>query len=332
MTFRGGRWNLRPAALRKVGFMSISVVVPTHDEGEMLRTTVTALLASLPADAEVVVVDDQSSDDSTKGLDAVPRLRVIRPPGRIGVAAARNLGAHAAAGSLLVFSDAHVEPDADWAGHFERALADPSVGAVGPAMVAMGSPSDAGYGRRWKDAALNAQWMPRRAAYPYPVPMLGGGFLAMRREVFEQTGGFDTGLLLWGGEDLELCARLWMLDYACLVLPAVRVAHLFRTRSPYPVPWELVLHNLLRIACVHFSDPALTRVVTSLRGHPAFPAALVRLLDSDVWTRRESVRARRAHDDDWYLTRFGMDLPIVSGPSLGHRPVSPARARGGSDS
>jgi GT2 family glycosyltransferase len=298
--------------------MSISVVVPTHNEGAMLRRTVTALLASLAADAEVIVVDDQSSDGSAKGIDGIPRLRVIRSPERIGVAAARNLGADAAAGSLLVFSDAHVEPDADWARHFERALADPSVGAVGPAILAMGAPSEAGYGRRWKDAALNAQWLPRQAAHPYPVPMLGGGFLAMRREVFEETGGFDTGLLLWGGEDLELCARLWMLDYPCLVLPTVRVAHLFRLRSPYPIPWEMVLHNLLRIACVHFSEPALTRVVTSLRRHPAFPAALVRLLESDVWTRRESVRGQRAHDDDWYLTRFGMDLPIVPGPALTH--------------
>ena len=298
--------------------MSISVVVPSHNEGAMLRRTVTALLASLPADAEVVVVDDQSSDDSTKGIDAIPRLRMIRSPERIGAVSARNLGADAAAGSLLVFSDAHVEPDADWARHFEQALADPSIGAVGPAILAMGSPHKAGYGRRWKDAALNAQWIPRQADDPYPVPMLGGGFLAMRREVFEETGGFDTGLLLWGGEDLELCARLWMLVYACLVLPAVHVAHLFRSRSPSPVPWELVLHNLLRIACVHFGDSALTRVITSLRGHPAFPAALARLLSSDVWARRESVRARRAHDDDWYLGRFGMDLPIVAGPALAH--------------
>jgi len=298
--------------------MGISVVVPTHNEGAMLHKTVTALLASLAADAEVVVVDDQSSDGSTKGIDGNRRLRVIRSPERIGVAAARNLGASAATGSLLVFSDAHVEADADWARHFERALADPGVGAVGPAVFAMGTSSEAGYGRRWKDAALNAQWLPRQASHPYPVPMLGGGFLAMRREVFEEMGGFDTGLLLWGGEDLELCARLWMMNYACLVLPTVRVAHLFRSRSPYPIPWEMVLHNLLRIACVHFSEPALTRVVTSLRRHSAFPAALVRLLQSDVWTRRESVRASRAHDDDWYLTRFGMDLPIVSGPALAH--------------
>jgi GT2 family glycosyltransferase len=299
--------------------MSISVIVATHNEGELLHRTVTALLASLAADAEVVVVDDRSSDGSTESLDvATPRLRMIRTRERIGVAAARNLGACAAIGSLLVFSDAHVKPDADWAMHFEQALADSSVGAVGPAILAMGGPSDAGYGRRWKDAALNAQWLRCQGDHPYPVPMLGGGFLAMRRNVFEETGGFDTGLLLWGGEDLELCARLWMLDYACLVLPTVRVAHHFRARSPSRVPWDVVLHNLLRIAVVHFGEPALTRVIASLRSHPAFPAALVRLVNSDVWTRRESVRALRAHNDDWYLTRFGMDLPIVTGPALAH--------------
>jgi GT2 family glycosyltransferase len=299
--------------------MSISVVVTTHNEGAMLRSTVTALLASLPVDGEILVVDDQSSDGSTGFIDSsLPRLRLIRSRVRMGVAAARNLGASEAAGSLIVFSDAHVQPDSDWARHFEQALADSSVGAVGPAIMAMGNSSDVGYGRRWRNAALDGQWLPCRGSDPYPVPMLGGGFLAMRRNVFEDTGGFDTGLLLWGGEDLELCARMWMLDYKCLVLPTVQVAHLFRARSPYPIPWPVYLHNLLRIAVVHFGEHALMRVVASLRSHPAFSEAFVRLLESDVWTRRESIRAKRVHDDEWYLSHFGMDLPIVSGPAESH--------------
>ena len=282
----------------------ISAVVVSHDEGPWLGRTVAGLLAG--GDGEVVVVDDGSTDGSAEGLDG-GRVRVIRPEGRLGIARARNLGASWARGDVLVFSDAHVDAPPGFAGPLAAALDRPGVGAVGPAIADVDRPEARAYGFRWADATLTPEWLAWPGPDPAPVPMLGGGFLALRREVFREVGGFDPGLILFGAEDAELGLRLWTLGYECLVVPAVEVAHQFRRHHHYAVPWQAVLHNLLRVAVVHFGPGRTERLVARVAGHPAFPAALARLAEGDAWTRRREVRAARRRDDDWFFERFPMD-------------------------
>jgi glycosyltransferase involved in cell wall biosynthesis len=285
---------------------SFTAVVPAHNEGESLRVTVHALLATLPTRAEVVVVDDGSSDGCADFLDgAYPSVRLVRPPRTLGAPAARNAGAQEARGDMLVFCDAHVLPPFGWAAAFEKVLADGGVGAVGPAISVIGAPSRVGYGLVWRDAALNVEWLPRRGRDPYPVPILGGCFVGLRREVFDATGGFDGGLEGCGGEDAELSLRLWLLGYRCVVIPDVVVAHRFRRVRPYDMNATAIPHNFLRIGVLHFGAERLAGLVRCLAGSRTFPAALAALVDGDGAARRAELRATRAHDDDWYFERFG---------------------------
>src|SRR5437773_5379480 len=92
----------------------ISVIVLSLNEGDMLRRTVEALDATLPPAAEIVVVDDGSTDASADFL-AQPnsRTRLFRVPG-LGVARGRNYGARQSRGRILVFSDAHIETPPGW--------------------------------------------------------------------------------------------------------------------------------------------------------------------------------------------------------------------------
>ena len=285
------------------------MVVISHNEGAHLRRTVHSLLASLPADGEIIVVDDHSTDSSADGLrTGYDGVRVLRPAERLGAAAARNYGAAQAGGEILVFSDAHVEVPLGWLAPLRTALARPRVGAVNPVVATMGHLESKGYGFRWQDSALNVEWLGPRGDAPYPVPFACSGFLALRREVFEAVGGFDPGLVLWGMEDSELSLRLWLLGYECLLVPSLEVAHLFRDSHPYKVHWEVLLHNMLRVAVVHFGAERTRRVVACLTGNRGFPAAFARLADSDAWTRRGAVRAARRYDDDWFFQRFGMEV------------------------
>jgi glycosyltransferase involved in cell wall biosynthesis len=48
----------------------VSVVIVTHNEGELLASTVASFLASLPEGGEIVVVDDLSTDGSAGQLPA----------------------------------------------------------------------------------------------------------------------------------------------------------------------------------------------------------------------------------------------------------------------
>lgn len=86
----------------------ISVIIPTYNRADMLRSTLTTLAEqSLPPNTfEVVVVDDGSSD-STQSItqDTYPyQLRVIRQENQ-GSTTARNRGAAESRGDLLVFLD-----------------------------------------------------------------------------------------------------------------------------------------------------------------------------------------------------------------------------------
>ena len=106
-------WAVR-AVRRRVGdrpalgdLGDVSVVVPARDEADSLPH----LLATLPADVEVIVVDDDSSD-GTAVVAAVSGARVVEsaplPDGWTGKSWACEQGAAAASGDTLVFVDADV--------------------------------------------------------------------------------------------------------------------------------------------------------------------------------------------------------------------------------
>jgi GT2 family glycosyltransferase len=281
------------------------VVVVSHNEGDRLRRTVHGLMATLPRDGDIVVVDDASTDGSADFLGpSYGSVQLVRSAERLGAPRARNRGAAVCRGDVIVFADAHVDVGFGWVSPFQAALDLPGAGAVGPAVSVMGNPAAKGYGLTWQDAALNVHWLGRQGEQPYAVPLLPGCFMAMRRNVLDICGGFDEGLPIWGSEDAELSLRLWLLGYECLIVPQVEVAHFFRERFPYELDWATLQHNLLRLGIVHFGPARLKRLVACLASNPAFPVAFAQLVEGDTWARREQFRAVRQHDDDWFFDRF----------------------------
>jgi GT2 family glycosyltransferase len=290
----------------------VSVVIPALNEGDYLRRTVEQVRATLPPRGEIVVVDDGSADGCCDFLRAAPGgVRLLEPsPMRLGVSGARNKGAAAAAGEIVVFLDGHVDMRAGWLDSLCAAARDPSVGAVGPGIAVMGRPDCCGWGMRYHDAALGIEWLPAPPGVPPGEPppavaMLAGACIAVRRDLFDAVGGFDEGLVRWGSEDAELSLRLWMAGYEQRIVPDVTIDHLFRERHPYAVDWAGILYNQLRVAFVHFTQERIRRVIERMKPFGDFAAACALLADSDTNLRRDEVQARRSRDDDAYFARFG---------------------------
>lgn len=81
---------------------------------------------------------------------------------------------------------------------------------------------------------------------------MAGGLFAMDRLYFNELGQYDSGMDIWGGENLEISFRIWMCGGQLLIAPCSRVGHIFRKRRPYGSPGgtDTMAHNSLRLAHV----------------------------------------------------------------------------------
>lgn len=157
--------------------MRISVVLPAKNEAAGLRRILPALRAVLPQ-AEVIVVDDGSSDD-TQAVAAEYATRVLVSPYSMGNGAAIKRGARAATGDVIVFMDADGQHDP---AHIPDLLAKLEAG-YDMAVGARARTGQANAGRGIANAFYNklASWMTG-----FRIMDLTSGFRAVRANRFRE--------------------------------------------------------------------------------------------------------------------------------------------------
>jgi hypothetical protein len=209
----------------------VSVVVVNWNAGEALTACLASVVPELAAADEVVLVDNASADGSLAAARARhPDVRVVETGGNLGFAGGANRGAGVARGDVLVF----LNPDARLLPGALRQLVDALLAAPGAGIAGGGLVDARG---RWQPGAarfapiphllldtapgrLAARWWraPRRVDWVY------GTFMAVRRELFRQLGGFDPRYFMYG-EDLDLCHRAAAVGARTLHVPAARAVH-----------------------------------------------------------------------------------------------------------
>jgi GT2 family glycosyltransferase len=215
----------------------VSIVVPVHDGGAAFERCLRSLRAVSPPPLEVIVVCDGCRDGSAAAArDADCRVLAIAGPR--GPAVARNLGAHAARGELLLFLDADVEVPPSLVGRVAaRFEADASLDAVIGSYD--DSPSDPGFLSQYRNLLHH---FVHQTASP-DASTFWGACGAIRRDVFAAAGGFDESYAAPSIEDIELGGRLKRAGRRIALDSALQVKHLKRWR-----PWTLVKTDVLRRA------------------------------------------------------------------------------------
>lgn len=287
-----------------------SIILPVKNEGLNIKATVDSMLrtaGNIPY--EIVVVDDNSEDGCCSFLAGRPytmsAVSLVTTAG-LGAPGARNAGAKAARGEILVFCDAHITVPQDWLDRLYKSFLLPGVSGVSPGIASMGNPQAVGYGQTWNDR-LEVKWLPRPSGMT-AVPLLPGGCQAFRREAFETVNGYDRGFKVWGHEDEEISLKMWLFGYSLYVDPYFNILHLFRPRHPYRVSIEHVNYNLLRLACSHFGGKRLASALSLLKDQMDFEKTLAEVMLSDVWEQRRDYLTRRKYDDRWFIKRFNIPL------------------------
>jgi len=201
------------------GRLTASVVIPAYNAASVLPGALAALAAqTLPAaDFEVIVVDDGSTD-ATAEKARILGARVLRQENR-GPAAARNAGAKAARGEILLFTDADCEPAPDWLARMLAPFADPAVmGAQGAYLTRQRS-----LAARFSQLEFEDRY--RLQEKNERISMLATYAAAYRLDAFLENEGFDERFTAANNEDAELSYRLHGKGLKLVFVPGAKVFH-----------------------------------------------------------------------------------------------------------
>jgi hypothetical protein len=220
----------------------LTIIVVNWNTRDLLGDCLASIDATAAGvDAEVVVVDNASSDGSPAMVrERFPQVQLIANAENTGFAFANNQAAHRSRAEylLLLNSDARLQPGAVQA-LLAAAAPQPRVGAVGAQLRNVDDTFQAshaafptlasefltlsGLGR-----VLHGQWYPsygpdeQRGARA--VEWVSGACLLVRRAAFEAVGGFDEGYFVYA-EEMDLCYRLRRAGWEVRYQPAARVVH-----------------------------------------------------------------------------------------------------------
>ncbi len=215
--------------------MSVSIVVPLFNRWDM---TAQCLASLAGVDAEIITVDNGSTDE-TADRDVTIRNRRNR-----GFAVACNQGARASTGDTIIFLNNDTEPTNGWLESL--AMAAQAVGIAGPKLIyADGRIQSSGI---WVDfdqpPGLEAVNRTDDHGSPF-VHAVTGACLAIRRDLFNDLGAFDTGF--WNGyEDVDLCLKARANGFRCLYEPRSVVVH-HESQSDRRERFKAVNENVARL-------------------------------------------------------------------------------------
>ena len=239
------QWPL-PSGLR------CRVVIPTRDRADLLDRCLHTLwqtrgLAAGNVALELVVLDNGSEEAATAELlqrwaeRLGPCFTVICDERRFNWSALNNRAVAGAPSDLLLFLNNDIEAlQPGWLEAMAAQALRPAVGAVGAVLLyPNGRIQHAGVATGLKGLADHVY-----AGLPHAAPVhrcrpqlltswgaVTGACLMLRRELFEQAGGFDEGFPV-EFNDLELCLRLSQQGYRHVVVPeAVLIHHESQSRT-----------------------------------------------------------------------------------------------------
>lgn len=230
--------------------MTISLVIPAYNEGKYLGECLACAVKQQASLAEIIVVNNASTDETALIAHRFPGVRVIDEPVK-GLTHARERGRREARGDIIAYIDADTHMPPGWVETVEAAFtADPRVVCVsGP--------------YRYYDASRFSRllgWLYWRVvawpAYRLSGYMVVGGNFAAKKKALAAVGGFDTTIVFYG-EDTNVARRLARVGQVKFMMGLTIDSSMRRLKK------EGVLRTALRYALNFLSEVFLHRPVTT---------------------------------------------------------------------
>ena len=197
---------------------SVSIIVCSYNGAKTLAACLESLGKLSYPDYEVILVDDGSTDDTAYIAAQFPTIRYMHQSNH-GLSHARNTGATAAKGEVLVYTDSDCMADVDWLYYLIGTLVSGNYAGVGGPNV----PPPA---QNWVQACVaGAPGGPSHVLLTDTVAEhIPGCNMAFYRWAFENVGGFDSEYHK-AGDDVDFCWRVQQAGGVIAFSPAAIVWH-----------------------------------------------------------------------------------------------------------
>jgi GT2 family glycosyltransferase/glycosyltransferase involved in cell wall biosynthesis len=309
---------------------TVSIIILNYNCREFLDACLTSVFRlEYPRDkVEVIVVDNASSDGSADWLrDKYPQVRCVANPENVGFARGIQRGAAVASGKYLAFLNQDMRVDAQWLAALVSTIqSEPGVACAG-SIVLNWTGEKIDYAGRSQDAlnlfpaeSVSANSL-RSSIQDEPFLFASGGAMLIRREIFQETGGFDPDYFLYH-EDVDLGWRLWSRGYRVLrstrsivyhkpgssaaLLPPATVAYWAQKHALYTA-----LKNLENTEVQQVLPRLLYFLIRRANfwefWHASFPKALHELVHEadSLWLKRSALKSARTRPDAEIFSECG---------------------------
>lgn len=222
----------------------VSIIIPTRDRAELLRSCVKGLVERTDYPAlEIIVADNGSVEPATlalfESLRADHGVRVLPLPGPFNYSRLNNQAIAEARGEIILFLNNDTDVIAsDWLREMVSLAVRPEIGAVGARLLfADGRVQHCGdvLGFGWPAgvAGHNGLFATRNDPGPYgtyaltrTMSAVTAACLAVRRTILDEVGGFDEVNLAVAFNDVDLCLRIRNAGYRNLLAAGAELYHL----------------------------------------------------------------------------------------------------------
>ncbi len=219
--------------------MKISVIIVTYNSEKSIRNCLSSVFSN-QLETEVIVVDNNSNDKTVEVVKQSPKVKLIQNSENLGFGKANNIAVKIASGDFLFF----LNPDCVLENNTIKNLvsyldSNSNVAVVGPKLLNSDNSVQTEITRfpnllseSFTLLRLHRVGFLKNFVYPkldyektQEVEHLMGAALLIRREIFEEVGGFDEKFFLWF-EETDLLKRIKDLGYKIIYYTEARVNHL----------------------------------------------------------------------------------------------------------
>lgn len=216
----------------------LSIVLVLWNQAALTFCCLRSILVEQQVSYEVVIVDNQSNDDTGALLRRVRNATIISRRENAGFTVAANVGARASRGECLLFlnNDTQLIP-----GALRRLVAtldrDDRIGAVGGKLIYPDGRLQEAGSVIWRDGGCDAYGRgadPLASAFNFQrdVDFCSGALLMTPAKVFEEIGGFDEAYKPAYYEDADYCVKIWRSARRVTYQPAAIAIHIEFGSSP----------------------------------------------------------------------------------------------------